>query len=170
MSPSFKYGLTTGAGCCLWILAEFALGFHTTRPDIGEYSGYFSGVIPLVTLTLLLRQCRAAAPDGTLTLRQGLRAGFQASLVAALVVYGFLLVYHQFINPAGVDLALEWKVAQLRAQGVTESAVREEIVSYRQMNSPLGLVTGTLVGLPLLGGAFSVPITLVLRRGSAPRP
>lgn len=164
MSPSHKYGLAAGGTVCLWILAEFALGFHTTRPDIGEYSGYFSGVILVVSLTLLLGQRRAAAPDGHLPFRQGLGAGFRASLTAALVVCTFLLVYHQFINPDGLDLALEWKVAQLRAQGVSEAVVREEIVSYRRMHSPLAFATGTLVGLPLVGLVLSGLITLGLRR------
>jgi len=167
MSPAFKYGLSTGAAVCLWILSEFALGFHTSRPGIGEYSGYFSGVIVLAALVLLLRQRRATTADGNLTLGQGLRTGFESSLVAALVVYCFLLVYHQFINPAGLDLALEWKVAQLRAQGVSETAVREEIVLFRRMHGPVGLAAGTLVGLPLLGLILSGLITLGLRRRPA---
>jgi hypothetical protein len=167
MSPAFKYGLVTGAGFCLWLLAEFALGFHTTRPDLGQSTRYFSGLIPLVLLTLLLRQRRAAAPDGQLPLGQGLRAGMQCSLVASLVFYAFVLVYQQFINPAGLDLLLDWKVAQLRAAGVAESAVRATIVSFRQFHSPLGLVVHYLVIWPLLGLGLSGLITLGLRRTRA---
>jgi hypothetical protein len=164
MSPAFKYGLLAGLGSCLWIYAEFALGLHTTRPALGEWSGYLANLIPLLALTLLLRQVRA---DGQLTLGRGLRTGLYASLVAALLTYCFLLVHNQVIDPGWMDTALEVKVAQLRAQHMTELDVRAEIIAFRRMNSPLGLVTGTLLGMTLTGGLFSAIITLILRRQPA---
>lgn len=164
MSPAFKYGLLAGIGVCLWILAEFALGFHTTRPDIGDYTGWCSGVIPLVALALLLRQQQA---EDRLTLARGLGTGLYASLVTGVVVYTFLLLYNQVINPGWMDTALEAKVALLRARHVTELDIRSEIVAFRRMNSPLGLLTGTLLDITLKGGLFSLVLTLFLRRAPA---
>ena len=162
MKPEYKYGLITGAVVCLWTLAEFMLGFHTTHSSLGEYSGYFSAVIPLITLTLLLRSLQAT--QGPLTLRRGLGAGLLASFIAALLVYSFLLIYNHFIDPGWIDVALDGKVGLLRARGVSEVAIRQEIVSFRRMNGPLGLAVAILGGMPLMGGSFSVIITLVLRR------
>lgn len=164
MKPETKYGLLTGAGVCLWTLAEHALGFHTTRFAIGEYSGYFSCIIPLTLLFLLLQSRRDATADGRLALGQGVRSGLHASLVAGLVVWFFMLVYNRFINPGWMDLALDWKVAQLRLQGVAETAIREQIQFYRRMSSPLGCFTGIVLGSALTGAAFSFLLTLLLRR------
>lgn len=167
MSPALRYGLITGGGVCLWILVEFSLDFHTTRPGLGEYSGYFSSAIPLTTLFLLLKGRRDDVANGGLSLGWGVGAGLYASLVAALMVYGFLLAYNQFINPGWMDAALDWKVNQFRAQGMSEPAIRAEIVSFRWMNSPRGLLTTTLAGMTVRGGLFSLVLTLLLRR--APR-
>ncbi len=170
MKPETKYGLLTGAGVCLWTLAEYALGFHNTRFDIGEYSGYFSCIIPLALLVLLLRNRREATADGRLTLGQGVKSGLHASLVAGLVVWLFMLVYNRFINPGWMDLALDWKVAQLRLQGVAETAIREQIQFYHRMSSPLGCFGGIVLGSALTGAVFSLLLTLVLRRPRAFAP
>ncbi len=164
MNPEIKYGLITGAGVCLWIIAEYLLGFHTTRPEIGEYSGFFSNLIPLITLFLLLKGKHKSVTDGPLRVGQGLSSGLYASFIAALIVYVFLLAYNQFINPGWLDNALDWKVAQMRAQGVTETDIRKQITFYRQANSPAGLLATTIVGMTLVGASFSFGLTLLLRR------
>ena len=170
MKSEIKYGLITGAGVCLWIIAEHLLGFHTTRHEIGEYSGYFSSLVPLVTLFLLLKGKRETAFDGRLGLVQGIGSGLSASLIAAMLVYCFMVAYNQFINPGWLDNALDWKVAQMRAQGGAETDIRKEITFYRRANSPAGLIATTLVGMTLMGAIFSFGLTLLLRRRPRPPP
>jgi hypothetical protein len=168
MRPEFKYGLITGVGICLWIVTEYCLGLHTTHLEIGESTGYFSNLIPLATLFLLLRQKQAAAYDGRLTLGQGIASGLVASFLGALIVYAFMLGYNQWINPDWLDNALAAKVALMRAHGIGEVEIRREITFYRQANSPVGLITTTLLGLTVMGGTLSLILTLLLRL--RPRP
>jgi hypothetical protein len=164
MRPELKFGLLSGAGVCLWILGEFLLGFHTTRLGIGVYSGYFSCVIPLAALYLLLARKRAAAPDGRLGLGAGVRSGLQAAFISGVIVYGFMLAYSQFINPGWLDHALDWRVAQWRADGMAEVAIREQIRLYRQLNGPLGCLVSLVAGTTVMGGIFAAGLTLLLRR------
>jgi hypothetical protein len=164
MRPEFKYGLITGAGVCLWMILEYRLGFHTTRVAIGEYSGYFSSLVPLVTLFLLLKQKQVETPGGRLGLGQGISAGFFASFIASVIVYCFLVGYSQFINPGWLDYTLDWKVARWRGQGVAEIDIRRAITLYRQANSPGGLIATTVAGMTLLGGVFSLGLTFLVRR------
>jgi hypothetical protein len=164
MKPELKYGLVAGTGVCLWIMGEYLLGFHTTRLEIGLYSGYFSCLIPLVTLFLLLKGKRDAAPDGRLGFWPGLRTGLHAAFISGAIIYAFMLLYNHFINPGWLDNALEWRVASLRADGVAEAAIREEIRTYRQMNSPLGCLISLVAGTTVMGGVFAAGITLLLRR------
>lgn len=163
MRPEFKYGLMSGAGICLWVVIEYYLGLHTIHLEVGEKTGYFSNIIPLVTLFLLLRQKQSAAYDGRLTLGQGIASGLMASFLEGVIVYGFMLFYNQYINPNWVDNALALKVTQLRSHGITESNIREQITLYRQANSALGMITTTLLGLTVMGGIFSLILTLLLR-------
>jgi hypothetical protein len=164
MRPELKYGLIAGAGVCAWIMGEFLLGFHTTRLAIGAYSGYFSCLIPLAALFLLLKGKRDQSPDGRLNYWPALKSGLHAAFISGAIVYGFMVVYNHFINPGWLDLALDWRVANLRADGIAETAIREEITLYRQLNSPIGCLVSIVAGTTVMGGIFSAGLTLLLRR------
>ncbi|SDR67488.1 DUF4199 domain-containing protein [Opitutus sp. GAS368] len=164
MRSELKYGLISGAGLCLWITLEYLFGFHTTRPEIGAYTGLLSNLVPLTTLFLLLRAKRAAVYDGRLSLGAGIWAGVFASFVAALLVYSFLVTYSHFINPTWIDQVLEAKVAQQRAAHVSEAIIQEGITATRDAYTPGGLVLTIIVGMTLMGGLASVGLTLLVRQ------
>jgi len=163
VKPEFKYGLINGAGVCVWIALEYLLGFHTTRPEIGSYTGLLSNLVPLTVLFLLLRKKRAAIYDGRLSLGAGIWSGILASFVASLVVYSFLVSYTHFVNPIWIDHALEVKVAQQRAAGVSEAAIQQSITLTRNAYTPAGMITSIIMGLTLMGGIFSLVLTLLVR-------
>jgi hypothetical protein len=140
------------------------LGFHTTRADLGAYTGALSNLIPLVTLFLLLRRKRDAIYDGRLSLAAGIGAGMYASFVAALLVYTFLVTYTHFLNPIWIDQVLEHKVALWRERRLAETAIQAKITQFRDAYTPLALAGSTLVGLPLMGGVFGLLLTLVVRQ------
>lgn len=169
MRPEIKWGLISGTGVCLWILLEYWLGFHTTRPEIGAYTGFLSNLIPLTTLYLLLRGKRAEVYDGRLGLGTGIFAGMFSSFVAGMLVYSFLTAYTHFINPTWIDQALEVKVAGWRTQQVAEAVIQQRITTYRQAYTPAGLVLSMIVGMTLMGGIFSLGLTLLVRRMPLPR-
>lgn len=164
MKPELKYGLLGGAAVCLWIALEYALGFHTTRPEIGVYTGLLSNFILIGTLFALLQIKRSAIYDGRLSLAVGIRTGLVASFVASLLVYCSLAGYTHFINPMWVDQALEVKVAAWRLQSLAETEIQSRITLYRNAYTPAGLLWTTIVGMTLMGGLFSLGLTLVVRQ------
>jgi hypothetical protein len=164
VKPELKYGLISGAAVCLWIGLEYLLGLHTTRPQLGTYTGLLSNLIPLTTLFLLLRAKRRRVYDGRLSLGAGIGAGLYASFVAALIVYSFLVVYTHFLNPLWIDQALEVKVAAWRAQSVAETDIQHQITRYRNAYTPVGLLGTIVVNTTLMGGLFSLPLTLLVRQ------
>ncbi len=163
MRPEVKYGLIGGTGICLWITLEYLLGFHTTRPEIGTYTGLLSNLIPLAMIFLLLRRKRAAVYDGRLSLAASIGAGLFASFVASLLVYSFLVTYSHSINPTWIDQALDVKVAAWRAQQVAETTIQERITLYRNAYTPFGLVIGVVLEKTLLGGVLAVALAPFVR-------
>jgi hypothetical protein len=163
MRPEIKWGLISGTGVCLWILLEYWLGLHTTRPELGAYTGFLSNLIPLTALYLLLRHKRAQIYDGRLGLGSGIFSGMFASFVAGMLVYSFLTTYTHFINPTWIDQALEVKVAAWRAEQLPEAAIQQKITVYRNAYTPTGLILSIIVGMTLMGGLFSLGLTFLVR-------
>lgn len=160
--PEFKYGLSAGAGISLWFYAEFLFGLHTTRLELGESTGKLSTVVLIIALwRILAMKQKALGP--AFSLPRGLLTGFLTSLVAAVVIYIFQSFYSQFINPGWLDAALKWKVAQLRADHLSEEAIRAQIALYRQLNSPGGMLIFTVLNWSLQGAVMSVFLTLWLK-------
>ena len=164
VKPEIKYGLISGAALCLWIALEYALGFHTTRPDIGAYTGLLSNLIPVIALFLLLQSKRAGIYDGRLSLGAGIFAGMLASFVASLLVYSCINTYTQFFNPSWIYQVLEVKVEAWRSQQIPETEIQSRITSYVGAYTPKGLLQTVILNMTLMGGLFSLVLTLVVRR------
>ena len=162
MKPELKYGLLAGAAMIAWTLAEYALGIHQTRFALGKYTGMGSELILLAMVWRLLCLKFAQLNRYWLPAWEGMLYGTFASFVAGMVFYIFLNLYVNFINPEWPDLYLEWQVAQMRAAGDGELAIRAFVRSVRWMMGPVGLAALTIGLYTLLGGAFSAMVTLWL--------
>ncbi|MFQ5605591.1 MAG: DUF4199 domain-containing protein [bacterium] len=164
MNPEVKFGIITGVGVCLWVLGEYFLGFHTTKLAVGKYSGYFSIIIPVVTIYLTLKQKRDYEYAGTLSIGQGIKAGLILSIISAVITTLFFMVYNRFINPDWMELAMEWEKNNLIAAGATEIEISVAMAQFESMNSlPYQIFTGLLIP-PIVGSFIALVQTLILRR------
>ena len=85
MKPELKYGLLSGLGVCLWILAEYFLGLRAAPSGIGQYAGFVSNLIPLLAVWLLLKK-KQAELGPFFSVWRGVLAGLSMSLAASLVI------------------------------------------------------------------------------------
>ncbi|MEO6993347.1 MAG: DUF4199 domain-containing protein [Lacunisphaera sp.] len=164
MRPESKYGLIIGLGLSLWQFFEHRLGFRVAHQDIGVWTGYLSNLIPALALFLLLRQKQIKATDHGFTPGQAIVCGLLASFLGAMILFIFQMAYNQWINPDWIDNALAVKVAALRVHDVAEVAIRRDITLFREMNSPIGLIIGTLLNVTVTGGLISAAIAILLIR------
>lgn len=162
MKPGLKYGLIAAAGMSAWTLAEYALGFHTTRIGPGHYTSLGTEVIFVVVLWRLLRRQLNGAARYWLPVWEGLLHGTIASLVAAMGYYIFLSLYLYYINPEYIDLVLEWQVAQMRATGDPEEEIRMMARTFRWSMGPTGLPLTVLMIYLVIGLVASPLLTLWL--------
>jgi hypothetical protein len=157
VASGFKYGLIAAAGMSAWMLAEYALGLHTTRFSLGYYTSWGTEIIFVAVLWRLLHGQLYQANRTWLPVWQGLLQGLFASLVAAMGFYVFLSLYLHFLNPEYPDLMLEWQVGQMRAAGKPEDEIRQMARGFRWSMSALGLPV-TVFGAYLLIGFIASPL------------
>src|SRR5258707_15625252 len=107
MRTEVKYGVITGIAVCSLVVIEYLMGFHTSRLEIGRYSGYFSMIIPFVTLFLAIREKRIETEEESLSVWQGIRTGVLVSFLSAVITAVFMLLYNNLINPGWQRAAME---------------------------------------------------------------
>jgi hypothetical protein len=159
-----KWGIILGVAVCVWTLLLHVLGFYTTRLQLGQYADIIATVIPIVILSLAIRERRARNPGQTLTIGQGLSTGVVTGLVSVPITAGFLWIYHHYINPRWMDLLVAWKEEQMRAQAKTPETISATMDAMRASATDRAQLIGALVGTLVLSLALSLFIAAILRR------
>ena len=169
MNPALKYGLITGVGVCLWILGEYALGFHTTNLDAGEITGYFASVIPVVTIYIGIRAQRNMMPGKTIALGKAILTGIWITLIAAAISTAFMQVYYALINPHFMELGEVSLNKKLAAGSISQDEFNRQVMEVRQMAAPMFQLVFGFLGTVAMGTVISVVMALILRTRT-PKP
>lgn len=163
MTTATRYGLITGTALSAYTMVEFALGFHTTSPEIGQVSGYFSLLIPLVLIIAALwnRQDTNAVP---LSWRDGIDTGFRIALIAGVLFAAFMAVYLAKINPHWIDLTVEWQRRQMILNGATDGQVSAFMAANEKRLALPGMIVMTLISTVTTGVVITLLTIPAVRR------
>lgn len=94
---SIAAGLLAGAGMFGWTILEYALGWHTTRADIGAYTGFVGIAFPIAAIMLAIRaerRDRGGAIAFGPAFAQGIGVALIFSLGAAIGIWLYLTTIH----------------------------------------------------------------------------
>lgn len=161
MNLELRYGLIAGAAGCAWSLAEYALGLHTRHLDWWPYSEIASIIVLIIPLhALLRRRANEIPPHFPLPIMSGILRAMAAAFVSGIVGYIYATIYNTWIHPGWMDNVLEWKVARWRAEGIAESTIRSQILSYRWTHGTVGTLASFLIWTPLIGGIIGLILTV----------
>ena len=113
LKRALVWGSAAAAGGAAWTLAEYAVGFHGERAEIGRYTGFVGLVFPIVAITLALRDARRK--ERGLTFARGVAEGASVTAVLAVLAVAFFAIYFGAINPGFLDVHGTSLAAQLGA-------------------------------------------------------
>ncbi len=156
MNMELRYGVLCGFGLCCWVLLEFALGFHTTSLEIGQFSGYFSAIIPAVIIYAALKITQNRY-SGILPFSAAVNTGFQISIYASAIFSIFLFVYNNYINPDWIQSMIEWQRRSMIIDGATDDEIGRFMEQHRRMNTAAAQGVMSFISMTGLG----VVLTLI---------
>ncbi len=165
LKTEIKYGLLTGIGICFWILAEYFLGFHTDKMEAGEYAIYFVVIIPLFTIFFGLREKRDLQYGGKISVGNGLKAGLMISLIAAIIVIIFLMLYLNYINPDYSELGVAYYKKKMMLSNRINLQDARELESIKQMFSFINQLLFGVIGTVGTGLFISFAVSLYFKKG-----
>lgn len=162
MRTEYRYGIACGLGLSGWVLTEYALGFHTTSLEIGQYSGYFSVIIPAVLIFSALRG-RQLSLQGRLPAAEGISIGFHIAIISAALFTLFMLLYNSVINPEWIDGMVEWQRRKLILGGATDDQIEQFMDHNRTINNPFGQAVMSFIATTGLGVFFTMVDMLLIK-------
>lgn len=154
---------------CGWILLEFILGFHTTSLEIGQYSGYFSFVVPALFIFTAMSELKSIS-NGSLGIKAGINIGFHIAILSAAIFTFFLFVYNNYINPGWIDTMVDWQRKRLILGGATDDEIGRFMDQNRSTNSTVGQGVITFVSTTGIGVVLTLILIPVVKRFSLWKP
>ena len=167
MKIEVKYGLYTGFGICLWMMAEHVLGFNSTRLDIGQFTRVFAVILPIVMIVLGIRDKRNIDFNGNLEVLDGVKCGLIISLTSGALTAIFFVVYGSFINPDYLDHLMAFEKSKMIGQGIPDAEIGPKLEAMRTMNTlpiqPMFQIVGSMIS----GLAISIIGSTILKKRSS---
>lgn len=165
------YGLLCGVLMSAWVLIEYALGFHTTALDIGQYSGFVTMAVPVVVIFIAVRE-RQLAARRRITFIEGINVGFRIALLSAFLFTLFIYFYNQYINPDWIERMVEWKRRQLILGGASNDEIARFLEQNRYVNTSIGQAVMEFIsstGIGVFITLIEIPIIQKLHRPTSGR-
>lgn len=166
-----KYGLLTGFSNGLWGILSFTVVgwlnrtfFHQAIPatDIRSVSGLFSILILVLGVYWGIRDQKRRNGE-LLSYQQAIKTGILISLITAIMVSLFTLLYCAFINPGYADFMVLDTQRVLSAAGKTQEEINSRLESVRKEFSTGAQVAAAFIGQFVLGTIASFIIGYFLR-------
>lgn len=98
VTRSIAFGLLAGGGMFGWTVLEYALGWHTTRADIGAFTGFVAILFPIATIILAIRGERRDR-DGAIAFGRAFAQGMGVAAIFSLGAAIGIWLYLVAINP-----------------------------------------------------------------------
>ena len=166
MKIEIKYGLYTGMGICLWMMAEHILGFNSTRLDIGQFTRVFAMVLPIAMIVLGIRDKRNIDFKGKLEVVDGVKCGMMISLISGLLTAIFFVMYGSLINPEYLDHLMAFEKSKMIGQGIPEADIGSKLDAMRTMNTLPIQPMFQFIGSMISGLAISIIGSTILKKRS----
>ena len=166
-----KYGLLTGFSNGLWGILSFSIVgwlnrafFHQSIPatDIRSVSGLFSIFILVLGIYWGIRDQKRRNGEW-LSYQQAIKTGILISLITAIIVSLFTLLYCAVLNPGYAGFMVSDAQRVLSAAGKTQEEINSRLESVRKEFSTGAQVAMAFIGQFVLGSISSFIIGYFLR-------
>lgn len=149
-----KWGLIFTAALILWMVFEWAMGWHGERIEQHATMTNIFALVAIVVYVMAFLDKRTRDYDGTMTWAQGFMTGFVITVVVAVLSPLAQWIIHTFISPDFFENMIDLSVE-------TGKMSRSEATGYFNLNSYM--IQGSL-GALMMGIVTSAIVAVFTRR------
>lgn len=154
----WNYGLLSGALGMVWLIVfknfEQKIGF-----ELGEVLGYVSIILSFSVIFFAIRSYRDQQLNGFISFGKAFKTGLFISLISS-AIYGLAwAIMSHFFYPDFYNHYLEFKTAQMQAQGLSAA----EIAAYsREMMQMKEMMSNPLVNFLVISVIEPLPVGIIV--------
>ncbi len=171
MKLIIRTGIAVGLISGLWLLVCFSVVnwinsqvFHHAIPasQIRSYSGLFSLLILIFGVYFGIKETKRQNKN-VITFGQAAKAGIGISIITAILVSLFTLLYCLVINPGYADFMVRETRSELLSSGMSSQQISIQLQKVQQQFSTASQVMMALIGQLVIGSLASCIISFFVR-------
>lgn len=163
MKIEIKYGILIAVAGTIWLVLEYAFGFHGRYIELQPMVSAFAFLVPVIGLLFALKEIRRKKFDGRLPYWQGVKSGARVSLVTGVLNLLTQLFYHRLLNPNYFPFMIEKSRERALAQGATGEALEQAVRNAEQYFNLSSYMLQASIGALVIGIVISMIIMAFLR-------
>jgi hypothetical protein len=163
MKTAVKWGVILGVGVIVWTLVIHALGFYTTRMDLGQKADVVSLILPVATIVLALLERRRVLAR-PLSVKESIATGVVVGLVSAPITAAFFWVYHNYMNPDWLEILVRWNRETMQAGGKSAAEIAAVESRLRSSGTDFAQIRGAFIGSTLFSFVVALVASPFMRR------
>lgn len=164
IKPEIKFGVIAGIALITWTVAQYFLGFHTDKFELGYLTTVGNLILVFFAMLLALNEKRSDAGE-RFSLRLGLRTGLLMMLICSFIASGFMFIYDYKINPLWVENMIDWQISTDKNYSLSRLANDPDasaiILSNTEMHICVYFFTLVISGMII---SFLISIFQLMRR------
>lgn len=154
MKSEIRSGIAIGLGGFLWLLLEFALGFHHRFIDYQPFFNLLSFVIPIVGIYWAMKAKRDRYYNGKISFMNALKTGMYITAVISIITPLLTFLYITVVNPLFLVTMLghekliidELNISpEDKTRMITDSIQNYSLLSYTLRSFFIALFSGVIL-------------------------
>lgn len=164
MKTVLKYGFFTGIAVSLWLLLSFAVlkSFNVPPDKARAVTGMLSVIVQGIGIYLGINQVKKNN-DGSLSYKQAVFTGIKISLIVAVIVSIYALLYCTVINPGYAEFMVKETEKSLVSSGFPPDEIGKKLEGAQQMYSTQMQVMQGFIGQTIMGTFASLILGIFMR-------
>ena len=131
-NTSVRFGIIASIAFILWVCIEHALGYNTTKMEVGQYTRLASAYLfwLFIIITIIVKKKESG---GSISFAQSMKTALLMIIVYSFITAIWLAIYQHFINPDFYSFLRKFSIDQFKAERKSELEITRALKEIDMM-------------------------------------
>jgi hypothetical protein len=162
MKSAVRFGLYNAAAGIFWVLLMYVTGLN--RSDYGNYINILGIALPLVFISMAIKDYRLHQGHGYISFAAAFRQSFTVAIIGGVIGTLFMLLYMNVIDPSYTEFQYHLREVKMADMGMSQEEIDKALERGRSFETPGWFLLFGLIGSLLMAMIFSAIMAAILKK------